>query len=185
MTRTLNIDNELVVGHVGRFEEQKKHKKLLQIFAEINKKRKDSVLLCVGSGRLLEHMKNYAGKLRIEDKVMFLGDRKDVSDIEQAFDTFVLPSLYEGLPFALIEAQANGLPCFASHGAVPELANITGNVTYIPLTSSDEEWAEAILSSNLRRDPNAASAIKEAGYDIRTEANSLMEFYKQLCSTDR
>lgn len=100
-------DNTLVIGHIGRFVEQKNHRFLIDIFNEIHKKNINSVLLLAGQGPLLDEIKEKVKKLNLANSVKFLGQRKDVSELYQAMDIFVLPSLYEGLPVVGVEAQAN------------------------------------------------------------------------------
>ena len=117
--KILNLDNKLVVGHIGRFSPPKNHTFLVDVFHALCKIREDSVLLIVGglgsSGRSIENMlRQRVGELGLQDKVRFLGVRENISELYQAMDIFLLPSLYEGLGMVCIEAQCSGLPCVLS-----------------------------------------------------------------------
>ena len=154
--------------------------KLLQIFKEIHIRRPNSVLLCVGEGKLLEERKKQARQLGIEKDVLFLGVRDDIDKVMQSFDCFLFPSLYEGFSIVQIEIQANGLKCFTSKKVVPESSNITGNVKFIGLEKSPEMWAESVLASDFNRNRNAINIVKQAGYDINDNVENLCKFYERL-----
>ena len=123
-----------VLGHVGRFFPQKNHTFLIDIFAEVHKRHPNSVLWLVGGGELNDALKNQikakVDDFGLSDAVEFLGVRGDVNRLLQGMDSFILPSLYEGLPVTMIEAQASGLPCTISD-RVPEQCDVTGNVQII------------------------------------------------------
>lgn len=177
----LKIENQFVIGHVGRFENQKNHIRMIQIFKEVNEKYKNSVLLLIGIGALQNECKELAFDLRLSDKIMFLDARSDVQDIMQAFDVFLLPSFYEGFPFVLVEAQASGLTCVVSTN-VPKECNITGNVCFVDLKKSNSEWSNIILSKhdgNLDRSKYADEMIGQ-GYDIYQNAEKLCDYYESL-----
>lgn len=169
-----SLRDKLVVGHIGRFHKQKNHHYLLEVFSEIRKRRPDAVLLLVGIGELEDQIRGRTEDLRLMDSVIFAGQRFDIPQLLSAMDVFVFPSLYEGMPNTVIEAQATGLPCVIADTITPE-ADITGLVTYLPLTESIEVWADTALSviSEDRRD-TAADFIAH-GYDIKTVAKELME----------
>ena len=143
--RELSLEGKLVVGHVGRFSEQKNHLFLLRVFAEIYQKRPDAVLLLVGKGEKEAEIRLEADRLGITDAVVMTGVRSDVPRVLSAMDIFVFPSLYEGMPNTVIEAQATGLPCVIADTITPE-ANVTGIVTYRSLGDSPEAWANTALS---------------------------------------
>lgn len=168
-------DNRLVIGHVGRFSEQKNHAFLIDIFAEIVKKRPDAKLLLVGGGDLKQIIADKIEKLDLAGNVIFLGVRKDVSNIINAFDVFAFPSLYEGLPIVIVEAQANGLPIFCSE-AVPMQAILVDGVHVLPLESGADYWANCILNTDISRNKTKHKIIA-AGFDIKTEAQKMQEFY--------
>ena len=173
----LNIEDKLVIGHIGRFTEQKNHHKLIEIFKEINQIEKQSVLLLIGTGELENQIRRKVLDLNLENSVLFLGARSDINELYQAMDIFLLPSLFEGLPVVSIEAQAAGLRCFFSD-TVDEAAKMTDLVKFIPLTLSPKEWSRKILiaSKNENR-KNTQNDIQKAGYDIKIEAKKLEQKY--------
>ena len=174
---TLHIPQDaLVVGHVGRFNAVKNHTFLLEVFSEINQQDENSVLLLVGDGVLRREMEQKARSLDISKSVIFTGVRSDVPDLMQAMDCFVFPSLYEGIPVTLIEAQAAGLPCIISDG-VPEECAKTNLVKCIPLSVGVHAWADAILKSKNGFRQDTRKEITEAGYDIDENAQWLQNFY--------
>lgn len=172
-----NIDNNtIVMGHVGRFVEQKNHKFLISIFKEYNEINKNSILLLVGEGILMNEIKEDTKRLGISSKVIFTGYKSNVNDYMQAMDVFVLPSKFEGLGLVLIEAQASGLPCFTSKDVVPNDAKVSDLLTFINLNNNAKEWAEYIYHSNLNR-KNVDEEIRNNGYDINEATLDLQEFY--------
>jgi glycosyltransferase involved in cell wall biosynthesis len=120
-------------------------------------------------------LRKTAHEMSIADIVSFLGVRTDVSDLINAFDIVLFPSLYEGLPIVTIEAQANGLPIVCSN-AVPESCVLSPNMNRLSLELGPEEWANALLSADLTRADNR-QAPADAGFDIRQEAEKLQKFY--------
>lgn len=176
----LDLRDLFVVGHVGRLCKEKNHVFLFEIFREIQKLEPRSILLIVGSGELENALKHEVKRKKIQDCVKFLGNREDVSDIMAAMDVFVLPSLYEGLPVSIIEAQAAGLPCVVSDVVTKELA-ITDLVTYQPLHFTPEAWARHVLQICSRDNcRDRYEEIFRAGYDARQVALSLQEFIKTI-----
>lgn len=175
--KELNItEAEIVFGNVGRFDNQKNHTFLIDIFKEINKKNKNTKLLLIGIGPLQEEIKQKVKDLKLQDKVIFAGFIKNVNDYMQAMDAFIMPSLYEGLPVTGVEAQASGLPCFMSKDVITEEVKITKNLTFISLNESAELWAKTILNSDLTR-KDTKKELKEAGYFIKDTAKELVDFY--------
>lgn len=175
--RRLNLKNELLIGHIGRFSKPKNHEFLIDIFYEVYKKNKKSVLLLVGEGTLKSQICKKVSKLNLGDNIKFLGVRSDVADLVQAFDIFLFPSLYEGLPVTLIEAQAAGLKCIASD-CITKDCDLTGNIEFLNLKDSPKKWAEKVLSvydSYVRTD--TSEFVKKGGFDIEENIKWLEEFY--------
>lgn len=169
--------NAFVTGHVGGFREVKNHTFLIDIFDEIHKQREDAVLLLVGDGNLRNETEQKAKRLGLEKSIVFTGVRSDVSELMQAMDIFVFPSLYEGLPLTLIEAQAAGLLCCAADTVSPESA-VTENIRFLSLQNSAKDWSDKVLSyaEGFRRCDTTAEIV-QAGYDISSAAKALEEFY--------
>lgn len=168
-------DDTLVIGHVGRFVEQKNHRFLIDIFNEVHKKNNNSVLLLVGQGPLEEEIKEKVDKLGLTDSVKFLGQRSDVNELYSAMDVFLFPSLYEGLGMVLIEAQVAGCKCIASD-VIPTDAKITNNLIFLNLIDSSELWASLVKFDNNR---SVINNIKK--YNICEEVVRLYQFYES-CS---
>ena len=177
MRRQLGLENELTIGHVGRFNQPKNHPFLLDIFAALLKKESNAVLLLVGGGEGMSQIREKAQKLGIAEHVHFLGVRSDVADLMQAMDVFVFPSLHEGLPVTMVEAQAAGLPCIISDKIPPECILTEGLVDVMPLSASLEIWAEKILAKRAIPRTDRRAEIAARGFDITTEAVKLQEFY--------
>ena len=176
--KELQIDDCFVIGNVGRFQIQKNHLFLIDIFWQVLKKRSDAVLLLIGQGELESQVQERVQKYGLEKKVIFLGVRDDVNKILSALDVFVFPSLFEGLGLALIEAQAVGLPCITSNVVVPNEVNITGLVKFVNLDHNPEEWASAICQVDLTKERDTFdSMIISNGYDIRAESKKLEKMF--------
>lgn len=179
-----SLGEKLVIGNVGRFNLQKNHTKLLDIFAEILKIRNDAHLVLIGEGELEESMKEKAHKLGIYDNVSFLGLRSDVDKWYQAMDVFVMPSLFEGLPVVGIEAQASGLACIFSDEVTDEVV-LSPASQRISLRESNSFWAEKILAAaGAAAQRNLGiKTVSDAGYDIAVEAQKLQSRYETLIKT--
>lgn len=143
--KELQLEGKTVIGHIGRFSQQKNHDFLLDVFHGYNRINPESVLLLIGKGELLEHIKEKAKKLSIQDKVMFLGTREDISDLLSAMDLMVFPSLHEGLSVVLVEAQASGLKCIISDNILPtEECIIPELFTKLNISERPQTWANEI-----------------------------------------
>lgn len=176
MRAQLGLEGKFVVGHVGRFNPQKNHEFLLDIFAETYKRNPNAVLLLVGEGHLKERCQEKAARLGLGDAVRFLGLRGDIPALMQAMDVFLFPSLFEGTPVALIEAQAAGLPCIASTGS-PSEADVTGAVEFLGLDVSAAGWAEAVLRCEGAERLDRTAEIAARGYDAARNIGWLVDYY--------
>lgn len=173
----LGIENKIVIGHIGRFEKQKNHRLLLDIFRCLKQKQYNCMLLLVGDGPLRTEMMEYAKTIGISGSVIFLGVRSDVNRLVQAMDFFVFPSLHEGLPVTLVETQTSGLPCVISDG-VPAESILTNNlISVMGLKDTPEQWADHIVNRFDEERYDRSREVIEAGYDISTTAKWLEEFY--------
>ena len=178
--KELGIDEDtLVVGHVGRLCAQKNQERLLEIFYQIQNIKENAKLFLVGRGEDENKLLCKIRELGIEKKIVFLGVRSDVEDLLNAFDVFVFPSIYEGLPFTLIETQSNGLQAISSDAVTQEVA-MCDCVRFLPLEASNEQWAvAAIEAAEKGRELTAWQQVRDAGYDIDTEAKHLLAYYKK------
>ncbi|OPZ92856.1 MAG: putative glycosyltransferase EpsF [Firmicutes bacterium ADurb.Bin419] len=175
--KELNLDSKFVVGHVGRFMQQKNHTFLIDIFSEIYKKNPQSQLILVSDGRLMDEVKAKVKQLNLDSCVQFLGNRSDVNELMQAMDVFLFPSLWEGLPLTGIEAQSAGLPVVMSDVITDEVC-VTNNIYTMSLSKSAKEWADKVLEvchGFIRKD--VRQQVIDAGFDILTTAKWLQDFY--------
>ena len=180
----LGVENNFVIGHIGRFYKQKNHKFILEVFSDILKQKPESRLLLVGDGELKDFIKAYAKQLGIADFVIFYGVSNEVNKLLQAFDAFVFPSIFEGLGIVAVEAQAASVQTFCAEETIAKEVNITPYCHYIPLNKGHEYWAKSIIEmaySYERR--STKKMIQEANFDIVTVAKELETFYVQKAAT--
>lgn len=182
--RKLGVENYFVVGNVARMSFQKNHDFLISIFYEIAKIRDDAFLLLVGDGELRQEVRDKIKLLQLENRVLDLGVRDDVPELLNAFDVFLLPTRYEGLGIVLIEAQANGLRCYASDKVVPYEANIYGGIEFISLNKDAKSWADIICSNDNNRRIINNSLINNNNYNIDFAVQQLKNIYFNLCNID-
>lgn len=181
--KELGIDNHsFVVGHIGRFEKQKNHSFIIDIFERIVAKRSDSKLLLIGgTGDLMDGIKQKVHDLSLDEKVIFAGNRSDVPQLLQTMDVFLFPSFMEGMSLSMMEAQCAGLPLIASDTIPHEIA-ITDLISFLPLSDSPDFWAEKVVSCEFHpeRRKEYPQQIVEAGYDIQQNAEWLQNYYLSL-----
>ena len=170
-------ETQLVVGHVGRFEIQKNHNQLIDIFAEIHAVRSDSVLLMVGRGTLMEEIKEKCERLGLLDSCRFAGAQKDTPSYYSAMDVFLFPSLYEGLGSVLIEAQANGLSVVTTKDLVPKDIDVTGRASFVALNAPAEKWAKEVLKAENEHRADRDKSVAIEDYDICNVTAILSDIY--------
>lgn len=178
--KLLKLEDCFVICHVGRFNQIKNHWFLIDTFNVVLNGNLSSRLLLIGDGELKESIYKKCKKLKIEDKVFFLGDRSDVNKLLQAADVFVLPSFKEGFGIVTIEAQAAGLNTIVSKDSVSDSINITNLVEFISLDENEYKWANTILkySEGYNR-KKMSTIIKRAGYDNKNTVIDLIDIYNQ------
>ena len=169
---------EFVIGHVGRFGHMKNHAFLLDVFAEICRKVPDSRLLLVGEGGLMDSVREKAASLGLSDRVIFTGNQAQVADFYMAMDFFVFPSIFEGLPGSVIEAQAAGLRCLVSDSVTDEVL-ITPLAQARSLSDKASVWAQNVLERRSYEREQMEQAIKEAGFDVSDQVKFLEKLYLQ------
>ena len=172
----LGVEDKFVIGHVGRFNLQKNHEFLVKRFADFAKTNEDAILVLIGNGELQEKIKEMAKEYGIETKVKFLGLREDIPQLLQAMDLFLFPSLFEGLPVTLVEAQAAGLPCVISDMITDEIM-ITDQISKVSLSGNTSLWNQEIAKYRYSKRKNTIEDIIEHGFDIEKNARWLEEFY--------
>jgi glycosyltransferase involved in cell wall biosynthesis len=173
----LGLTEAFVVGHVGRLSIQKNQLRLLDIFQALLERQPNACLLLIGQGELEEQILCRIHALGLQGHVRLLGVRADVPLLLNGMDLFLFPSLYEGLPFTLIETQCNGLPCVSSDAVTAEAA-INANTVFLSLEEPDSRWAELALQLAARgRDPQGSLHVRQAGFALDTEVEKLRRYY--------
>lgn len=170
-------DDTVVVGFIGRYREQKNPLYLIDIFSQYNKLNSNSILLMIGIGEMQEDIDKKISLLGLEDKVVQLGKREDTNNLYQVMDAFLLPSIYEGLPVVLVEAQTAGLKCFVSDTITRQI-QITELIHYYSIEDCPEQWAKCIneeMQQYQRRDHSEEVAL--AGFDMADVAKELERIY--------
>ncbi len=181
MRARYGLDGKTVLGNVGRFNLQKNHTRLLDMFAAYARLDPNAMLVLIGEGELFSPMREKAQKLGIADKVLFAGLQSNVNEWYQALDAFVMPSLFEGLPVVGVEAQAAGLPCVFSDAVTDEIV-LSDNAIRVSLDQTDDQWAQRIR--DLLRAPaprtDGVAIVRAAGYDIVAEAARIQQLYLDM-----
>lgn len=172
--------DEFLCGHVGTFSKPKNHIFLLAIFKEILKINPKSKLVCCGAGALMPEVKDKAAKMGIVDRIIFPGVVHNCNEYMMAMDVFVFPSLFEGFPFSVIEAQATGLPVVMSDVITSEV-DITNMVHRCSLDDTAKEWAKKIFSlSEVKNRKDYNIVIASSKYNMRTCADMLEKLYIKM-----
>lgn len=172
-------EDTILLGHVGRFDTQKNHTFLIEMFTTLSKKNSNYKLMCVGDGWLRQDIENAIQQNNLKEKVILTGQKENAKDFYNAFDVYVFPSLFEGLAFVLIEAQANGLTCVSSDTTSQE-TNLSGidKMIYLPLEK--KKWVDKLLDLGRPSRYDGAQYIVEHGYDINFEAEKLENMYLEM-----
>lgn len=164
--------NDFIIGHVGRLTIAKNHKFLIEIFVKVLDKKPNAKLLLIGTGELKKYVVDQIKELNIQDKVTILENRIDIPELMSIMDVFVFPSIYEGLPVTLVEAQSMGLKCIVSDG-VSNSAHLTENYIYLNLNESIDKWCDAILTDEIQTQPYGS--LKD--FNIKEVAKKLEWYY--------
>jgi|SRR5690554_3601726 len=181
-----NIEDKIVLGHIGHFNYQKNHNFLINVFHNLTLKSSKYVLLLVGDGSLRLEIENKVKKLGIENSVIFTGKSLEVDRLIQAMDLLVFPSRYEGLPNVLIEAQISGLPCLVSNNITNEV-NLTNLVQFMNLDLGVNAWVDYIINmKTIKREETSKNAVRkiiDQGYSIKDNSIELKKIYENLISS--
>lgn len=173
-------DKDLLIGHIGRFNLQKNHRYLVEVFSEVLKIKENAYLILVGSGELEQEIRKQVGELGISDKVIFQPVTKQPEAIYSALDVFLLPSLFEGLPLVGIEAQCSGLPCFFSSEITRETA-ISPLAHFLDLEAGPVAWAQTIVSTSADKDRiQYASMAAKYGFESTVNNEKMRRFYLEV-----
>lgn len=181
--KELQIENKFVIGHIGRFNEQKNQPYLLQVFEKVADKQKDAVLLLVGTGPDFEKTKALVESHPYKEQIILYGVTKNIRAMYSVMDIFALPSRHEGLPVVLLEAQISGLPCVVSDKVTREVD--FGEIQWASIDDDPETWAKRILGSNIpqetdRQEYYEVHKCQIAEYDIENTVKQLEKIYTEL-----
>lgn len=180
--KELACENYLVIGNVGAFLPAKNHRFLIDVFAQVCTRRNDAVLWLVGRGPGKPEIEQYVHRKGLSDKVQFLGSREDMPQVYAGMDVFFLPSLFEGFPNAMLEAQCAGLPCLQSD-CITEEVLIADNATNFSLTESADAWADVLLMVTQRKYADrqlGALCLENAGFSVRQEILRIEKLYENV-----
>lgn len=172
-----NIESNFVLGHTGRLAEVKNQVFLIKLMPDILKHRPDAVLMLVGDGDDRAMLEDTAKELKIEDKVIFVGNTTNVQDYLNAMDVFVFPSLYEGMPLSILEVQANGLPCIISDTVPPDVF-LTDLIHPLSLKDNKDNWINKIISVSRNNNQDYPAQLKNAGFDTQTAMEKVYKIYE-------
>lgn len=174
----LGLSDKKTFIHVGRFHPAKNHSFLLKVFSVVHQQDPNTALLIAGDGELRPEIEKQIGILNLQNDVFLLGSRSDVPNLLRAADIFLFPSVWEGLPVTVVEAQAAGLPCFVSSNVTKEV-HVSELVNYLPIDNGVDCWVDSISQVSTDK-KNVVDKIKIAGFDISYTANELTQFYQEL-----
>lgn len=178
--KLLNIDKDtFVICNIGRFLESKNHDFIIKVFYECQELNENSKLLLVGTGPLMEKYEKRVCELGIKEKVVFLGVRTDIPNILSASDLFLFPSLFEGLPVSLIEAQVNGIFCLASD-TISKESMVSEVIKYLPINVSPKLWCEEIEITSVEKRKKAYEYVSQCDYNIVNVAREVQEIYLSM-----
>lgn len=173
----LGISNQRLICHVGRFNKQKNHSFLIDIFKEIHKIDSDSILLLIGDGDLRKEIEDKVNRLNLLSSVRFLGVRDDVPQLLKASDLLLFPSYYEGLSVVLVEAQATGIKCIVTNSLADETIICEDQMKLVSLQKNAKEWADIVLNEKSEKREHAIEIMKEKGWDVVVNAKWLQDYY--------
>ncbi|GIO19643.1 glycosyltransferase family 1 [Oceanobacillus oncorhynchi subsp. incaldanensis] len=176
----LELNEDFVVMHLGAMRPQKNHMFILDIFQEIVQIKENAKLLLVGDGVLKEEIVQKINYFNLTDKVLIVGNRNDVSDLLSASDSFLFPSVFEGFPNAVLEAETSGLPCLISEEITNEVV-INNNCLSFSLDKTAKEWAEKLISLPSFEDrKSGAKNIETNGFSVKDEIKKIENLYVNL-----
>ena len=170
-------DSEFILGNTGRLCDSKNQSFLIDIFEIISQIKPESKLVLVGDGSMRGELEKLASSKGLSERIIFVGNTNDVSDYLMAMDIFVFPSIHEAFGFAVVEAQASGLPVIASD-VLPNEVKMTENFVFLPVGHKYiSKWVDAILSTHFENRKYGVEAVRKAGYDIKNTINQITQIY--------
>ena len=177
MRKELNVTDNLVIGHVGSFRTPKNHRFLIQICAAIYADNPNARLILLGEGPLMQEVREQVKEAGLPDAVRFMGNRTNVSEYYQAFDLLIFPSIYEGLPGTVVEAQTSGCKCLISD-TITEEVDVTELIERCSLKQSAEKWKEKALQIYPYERSSHVEAVSKAGFSVKEQIRKYEELYE-------
>ncbi len=175
--------NDMLIGHVGRFNVQKNHTFLIDIFKDICRIKPNAKLMLIGTGELEESIKEKVNQLGLDKNVIFVGNTKEVYKFLSAMDIYLFPSLFEGFSISFIEAQCNGLSTVLSNTLTKECL-ITNRAKMIDLHADSQVWAKEVIDEyekiNIEDRINYCLEVRKQGFDRKSTAENLEKIYRGL-----
>jgi len=176
----LNIGDKFIIGNVGRFEKQKNHKLIIDIFEKIHRLESQAVLLLIGQGSLKKKVQTLVKEKNLEDVVIFCDYKKNISDYYSAMDLFLFPSIHEGMGLVAVEAQLSGLPVVASY-SVPKEVKVSESFYQFNLSDSLDLWVDKIMElKQIGRCTYSKELFEKSGYEINQSAEKLRKIYESI-----
>ena len=175
----LNLKDELLVGIVGRLSVQKNPLFAVKVLEELIEKKPDARAVFLGDGSLMQKAVKEAEEAGIRDHVCFMGNVDNVNAWLSAMDVLLMPSLFEGFPYVLIEAQANGLPCIVS-SEISQEADMTGLIQFVDLKLPPDIWAEKLCQTAGKRKKGTERLLDAAGYDCTAAAKTVAGIFETI-----
>ena len=173
------LQKKFIIGHAGHFAPVKNQAFLLELMLEIIRRRSYALLMLLCDGQIRKKLEEKVIKLGLQDRVLMTGNVKNVGAYMSAMDVFAFPSLYEGMPLALVEAQSNGLPCIIS-AKIPEDVYLTDLIRSLPLENSTEQWIEAIIKARRNHPERYRKVMGEEGFDIHGMLDRVYGLYERV-----
>lgn len=180
LRNALNLDDKIIIGHAGRFCAQKNQTFVLKIFEECLKLNDKLHLVFVGDGEDRPLIENVVKGKRLEEHVTFVGSVDNINEYYQAFDAFLFPSLYEGFPVVLVEAQCSGLPIIASKNHIPQEVKVNDNFHFVSLEENSKVWANKVIDALNNNRTIDLNKFEKHGLSIEYNVNQLEKYYQSL-----
>lgn len=180
-----NLENKIVIGHIGRFAYQKNQEFLVKVLKAAIEKGNNMALLLVGGGEMVDEIKQRVKEASLEDRTVFYGTTDSVNEVVQAMDCFVFPSRFEGLGIVALEAQASGLACVASE-QVPRKMKVVDQTSFVSLDDPMDTWVNTIIESvippseRVKSIDEVKTLFEDAGYDIEMNCTDMLSFYNRV-----
>lgn len=176
-----HLNNKLILGHIGRFNIQKNHKFIVDILRNLKKKDSNFKFLFIGDGELKEEILNSIKDDELEDNIVYLGLQSNINIWLNIMDILVFPSLFEGLPVVLVEAQSTGLPCIISDKISPDVDLGLNLVKFISIDNGTDIWVNEIINNDMKRENNKEKIkeqLKVEGYYLEDNIEMIKGIYK-------